>query len=314
MSEESDDDDMDTLSLVSGGSRESNARQGDIRAGKRKAIRLLDDNMFDPMDETDEAELPPAEGVFLEKYFEDPIFKPQILERIAETAPAPASVMAEVRRLVDPEILDMVQGKGASSIKDTDKTFLSIDTRLGTALGPLLKAWTQLRRKQERPLSNDVREACHNIEQCIVALGQTHNAVLFGRRKAVLTSFFKDAKRAGDLVKRNQSAFGSTSDQLFGRVFHEALYKKAKHAKHLMEVRKELGFATPKRGHKRPQPSQDRGNNNYRERKQNAKKPFRGGPSSRGKGGGRGGAAASRYGISHISSTYSDIVAGSRAK
>ena len=314
MSEESDDDDMDTLSLVSGGSRDSSARQGDIRSGKRKAIRLFDENMFDPMDETDEAELPPAEGVFLEKYFEDPIFKPQILERIAETAPAPASVMAEVRRSVDPEILDMVQGKGASSIKDTDKTFLSIDTRLGTALGPLLKAWTQLRRKQERPSSKDVREACHNIEQCIVALGQTHNAVLFGRRKAVLTSFFKDAKRAGDLVKRNQSAFGSTSDQLFGRVFHEALYKKAKHAKHLKEVRKELGFATPKRGHKRPQPSQDRGNNNYRERKQNAKKPFRGGPSSRGKGGGRGGAAASRYGISHISSTYSDIVAGSRAK
>ena len=49
MSEESDDDDMDTLSLVSGGSRDSSARQGDIRSGKRKAIRLLDDNMFDPM-------------------------------------------------------------------------------------------------------------------------------------------------------------------------------------------------------------------------------------------------------------------------
>lgn len=303
-SNESDQEwpDFDTQSEVSGYTASASSKRHGSASGGRKAIQLLDPTMYDPLAEVEQSALPAAEAAFVEKYFIDPNFQPQILEKIAEGAPAPELIMNEVRRNIDPEILDMVHGKGTSQVKDMDKTYLSIDTRLGTALGPLLKAWTTLRQQRDRGSNPVATSICHDIEQSIVALGQAHNAVLFGRRKAVLASFFKDSKRAGDLVKRNQHAFGTNKEVLFGRVFHEALYKKAKHTKHLKEVKKELSLGGARKPGK-PRFQEKQGQSQHHRHQGQQRKPFRGGPSSRGKGGGRGGAATStsRY-VQHLAS------------
>ena len=60
----------------------------------------------------------------------------------------------------------------------------------------------------------DVKTASNNIEK--FALGQAHNAVLFARCKALLGSFFRDRKKAGEAVKRNQQVFSAED---FGLVY-----------------------------------------------------------------------------------------------
>ena len=161
-----------------------------IHASKRE--KLSDSSIFDPFACKQVDNLSKAENEFLEKYKADPIRNPQLLEEISDSLTAPVIDTEAIRKPLNPEILDM------------DKGFLPIATRLGTAFGPLTNVWSDSRGARNNPENLDVKTACNNLEKSMFALGKAHNTILFARRNSSLGSFFRDRKKAGDIVKRNQ--------------------------------------------------------------------------------------------------------------
>lgn len=271
---------------------------------------LSDPSFYDPLAETPDVLLDQGQSEFLDRYFRDPAQHLGMLEKITESAPVPDAVQTAVGRKLDPEILDMLGPKVANAAKETDRGFTAIGKRMGSAMGPLTKLWTQLRHARTQPSQPiDINAMCQLVDQTIISLGQSHNALLFARRKALLSRFFRSAKKAGDVVTRNQEAFRYFQDNLFGAHFHEALYLRAKGSKHLREARQELSARPrprPAATVTRPQQQQPYqshhgfqgqthgGYQGPKRGQSGPKKPFRGRSSSRGRGAGRGGEGQSQ--------------------
>lgn len=211
-------------------------------------LALDDGAMYDPMleDETG-PKLQPEQVQFLRKYFVDPFFLPTVLDKISEEHPVPDIVMEAVSKKMDTDITDMMAGKMAVIAKEHDKSFLAIASRIATAMGPITELWSAAReaRMQEQPINSEA--VCRLLEKSMVALGQANSCILFQRRKAVLGKFFRDHKKANEIVRKNHAVF-QTSEDLFGVPFHEALYRKAKGSKHLKEARKELEAPRQRKG------------------------------------------------------------------
>jgi hypothetical protein len=148
----------------------------------------------------------------------------------------------------------------------------------------------------------DTKTLRSNIERCLILLGQTNVDINYYRRRAVLSRFFNDAKKATELVKDNEDLFLEEEEKLFGSAFYRALANKAKNKKQLGEARREL--VRPGRGRN---PFSARGQSRPYYTSRQAPRatytpmaargnPFHAGPPSRGRGGGRGaGPKGKRY-------------------
>ena len=289
---------------------------------------LSDASMFDPLAEEAEAGniLSNEQCEFLKKYFVDPSFLPGFLTQLCEERPIPDLVKQGVRKPLDPEILDLMQDNLAGVMKGQDKGLLSTGVRLGSALGPLCELWTNARDCKAKGQDLNPALTARLVEETLIALGQVNAAILFNRRKNLLSKFMRSGKKAARLVSQNHKAFQSETELLFGEVFHEALYKKAKGSQHLREVRKEFNPQARylKRGRGRGRmfrrsplvPPMQTQEAHYEARptatqtsaaaKTETAKPFRAGPSLQGKRGGRGSKSArgDRYVCLSLSSKY----------
>ena len=81
--------------------------------------------------------------------------------------------------------------------------------QLGTDFGPLTKVWSDLHKARDYNAPLNLQNTCNDLEKGMFVLGQVHIAGLFSRRKALLETFFKDRKKAADVVKRNQQVFSA---------------------------------------------------------------------------------------------------------
>ena len=249
----------------------------------------------------------PEQREFLDRYFVDAGYHKDLIKLIAEECPVPPSVMSNHE--LDREILDLVPGHVAPVVKATDKQWQTLDKSLTGSMGPLTQLWTALieARRAAPPVQVDVNKMCRLAEQTIIFLGQTHQLVTYSHRQHVLARFVRDNKKANDIIDQNTQVFQMTDDKLFGDAFYQALYRKAKGTKHLQEAKRELGFkALRGTGRKRPrlehQPAATASawtpagsSTTGPQKPRDSKQPFRGGPPSGPKRGGRGSGKANRY-------------------
>ena len=249
----------------------------------------------------------PEQREFLDRYFVDAGYHKDLIKLIAEECPVPPSVMSS--RELDREILDLLPGHVAPVVKATDKQWQTLDKRLTGKMGPLTQLWSALieARRATPPVQVDVNKMCRLAEQTIIFLGQTHQLVTYSRKQHVLARLVRDNKKANDIIDQNTQVFQMTDDKLFGDAFYQALYRKAKGMKHLREAKRELGFkALRGSGRKRPrlehQPAATASawtpadsSMAGPQKPRDGKQPFRGGPPSGPKRGGRGSGKANRY-------------------
>ena len=303
------DEDHSDFEDCSASFRNSSAHQSGYMSAdhtlSRSEIQLGDD-FYDPLAKKhqDSLGLNDKQWEFLLKYVMDPGYCPDVLADIEEGSAVPTEIKQWMNRAIDGEIVDLMRGANSKKwLKDSDAALLSVSSRLGVALGPLLKVWKGLKNFRE----GTVKDLCAEVEKTLVALGQANGAILFQRRKNVLSRFYRDDKKAAELVKKNEHIFQKTdSSQLLGEKFHQALYRRSKRVKNMRETRDELmnRRGRPTRGMaRRPgypvaathtfQASRGRGSSIPRPvttvTRAPYAQPFRGGPSTvRGRGGGRG--------------------------
>ena len=213
--------------------------------GQSRKASIGDSTIYDPLAaETPEIQLAEGQWAFLGKYFHDPEYKPELLDTVEAECPIPEAINQWVRRPMDQEILDLMPQNAQDWASQQDKAFMSVGSRLGTAVGPLLKVWNNWREVRSSlgpDTSEDDRElvegSCKAVEQSLIALGQVQGAILYQRRVALLTRFFRDGKKAKEVVTKNAEIFPQAEEaMLFGKTYHRALYCKARRSKHLSEA------------------------------------------------------------------------------
>ena len=160
--------------------------------------------------------------------------------------------------------------------------------RISNVMGPLGRLWLNLEvvRTGKSPEELDLFECLRLVEQSVTLLGQANVSLTYARRLAVLGRLTGDAKKAKKLLSKHESCLTQSQRNLFGKKFYKALRTATKIRKSTKEISTHLS------GSSRPRPASFKGSvstrkETFRQDTRTAHQPFRGGPPSRGRGGGR---------------------------
>ena len=164
-------------------------------SGSKKAGALQDPTFFDPLVDLEDTDwLEPGQWEFLRKYFMEPGFQKKLLGLLEEECPVPEDIVSSMQRPIDNEIAELIPKSVWEWAKDTDTNLLQIAARLGVSLGPILQLWSEMR--AARTNNPAMGEWCRLLEMTLAGLGQVNAAVLFYRRKNVLTWFFAGSEES----------------------------------------------------------------------------------------------------------------------
>jgi site-specific recombinase XerD len=205
---------------------------------------------FDPLSEEHKRKwgLPKGPLKYAKRHFLNWIGEEQVKKTVLKKAPVPSDDIFHALT-ADADILELL-GKGDQVFaKGIDNSFLRVQRKLLDTMGPLGKLWTKLekaRRQPEKPYS--IHKMIDLVEKSVLLIGQTNVLAHFNRRSHILSRFLKDQKRATDLLKQNEDLLKKNKTKLFGSSFYNALYRKAKGAKHNKEIKYQLGQRASGRG------------------------------------------------------------------
>ena len=275
-------DDLDTPQEVGQGYEQGWSSQGNE----------LDEGFYNPLAEYAQCDLTPQQLQFLNVYVTGVKNEPELQERITQEVPTPPQLTEVLARQLDPEVIELFSKPSQFMLKETDSSLRAIAKKLWTLFGPMFNMWSMV-------LSDDVdlKELRTNIERCIIMLGQANGDVNYYRRRAVLSRFFNDAKKATEVIKENEDVFLEEEKKLFGGAFYRALAQNARNRKQLSDARNALVRPTPGARGRNPFSARGQPRGFYQTPRASAtftptanrNQPFRGGPSLRGGwGGGRG--------------------------
>ena len=204
---------------------------------------------FDPLaTETHTAwALDPSQNEYVKKYFSQWLGDSAVKESILEKNPRP-SMKAKALDL-DPDMLELLPHGSQGPAKQTDFSFRRVQNRVLDIMGPLGRLWVTLEKVQsEGGKKCDLDQLILFTQQAVLMAGQANVLVNHNRRLNVLSRFFRDHKKASEVLTQNEELLRSNEKSLFGRDFFKALHRKAKGNKKSKEIRAELGSSSFKRG------------------------------------------------------------------
>ena len=177
---------------------------------------------------------------YVRKYFSQWLGDPAVKDAILDSNPRPK--MGPQALNLDNDILDLLPHGAQAPTKQTDFSLKRIQNKILDIMGPLGKLWATLEQAQESDdMECDLEALLTLVQQAVLMTGQTNVLVNHNRRLIVLSRFFRDNKKAGEVLGQNEELLRSNDQALFGRPFFKALHRKAKGNKKSKEIRAELG-------------------------------------------------------------------------
>ncbi|XP_068734583.1 uncharacterized protein [Montipora capricornis] len=210
-----------------------------------------------------------------------------IQESVLDSNPLP-----EVKCLNTPKVDDYLgeifESLNKSYGKESDSTLSKTQARISNVMGPLGKLWLNLEevRTGKSTEELDLFECLSLVEQSVTLLGQANVSLTYARRLGILGRLTGDAKKAKKLLSKHESCLTQSQKSLFGKKFYKALRTATKIRKSTKEISTHLS------GSSRPRHAPFKGSastrkEGFRQDTRTSHQPFRGGPPSRGRGGGR---------------------------
>ena len=210
-----------------------------------------------------------------------------IQESVLDSNPPP-----EVKCLNTPKVDDYLgeifESLNKSYGKESDSTLSKTQARISNVMGPLSKLWLNLEevRTGKSTEELDLFECLRLVEQSVTLLGQANVSLTYARRLGILGRLTGDAKKAKKLLSKHESCLTQSQKSLFGKKFYKALRTATKIRKSTKEISTHLS------GSSRPRHAPFKGSastrkEGFRQDTRTCHQPFRGGPLSRGRGGGR---------------------------
>ncbi|KAL9957098.1 hypothetical protein ACROYT_G038697 [Oculina patagonica] len=211
-----------------------------------------------------------------------------IQESVLDSNPVPDAESLKIPK-VDGYLNEIFDTLGKSYGRESDGTLSKTQARINNVMGPLGKLWLNLEkiRTDDSTDELDLFDCLKLVEQSVTLLGQANVSLTYARRLSILGRLTGDMKKAKKLLSKHESSLSSSHKNLFGKRFYKALSKATKIRKSTKDISQHLaGSSKPSR------PSAYKGSplrrDSYRGRgPRDSHQPFRGMPSSRGRGGGR---------------------------
>ena len=230
-------------------SSDSQANSRQSKQKRRQVEKLLSDR-FDPKAKSKEAQwsLSDGQNAFVSQYFTEWLGEHTIKESILEMHPVPDHHMLTPAKL-EADMVDLLHDNAKAPVKLTDASFVKVQTKVDQAMAPLSLLWVTLEDVAKSGNDKcDLKSIMQLVEQTVILLGQASVAADHNRRLSLLSSFFRDPRKASEILLKNKDLLvrkeGRTD--LFGRKFYKALHKHAKGAKLSLEIRREFTKTKPK--------------------------------------------------------------------
>lgn len=211
-----------------------------------------------------------------------------IQESVLDSNPVPDAESLKIPK-VDGYLNEIFDTLGKSYGRESDGTLSKTQARINNVMGPLGKLWLNLEKVRTDDSTDelDLFDCLKLVEQSVTLLGQANVSLTYARRLSILGRLTGDMKKAKKLLSKHESSLSSSHKNLFGKRFYKALSKATKIRKSTKDISQHLaGFSKPSRpsAYKGPPLRRD----SYRGRgPRDSHQPFRGMPSSHGRGGGR---------------------------
>ena len=209
---------------------------------------------------------------YVKENFEKYIPEKYIKDGILLNNPRPQNLV-QAKKL-DDYLITLMKDKHKTQELTVETTLEKIQNRNLDVMGPLSKLWqavdtvTSHKEGEEEPPQLSIGEAQTLIEQSILLVGQTHNFLLYERRKNILNSLMN--AHSGSTTLKEQADLLTKSDTLlFGNEFRDHIVDSLKAKRKSMEA-----FSTespsskkpfsPSPSYKRPPYKNNYGGQNYR--------------------------------------------------
>ena len=227
----------------------------------------------------------------MEEYLSDK-FTHYVKDKAIQDSVLDSNPLPEVNCLNTPKVDDylgeLFQSLNKSYGKESDGTLSKTQARISNVMGPLGRLWLNLEevRTGKSPEELDLFECLRLVEQSVTLLGQPNVSLTYARRLDILSRLTGDAKKAKKLLSKHESCLPQSQRNLFEKKFYKALRTATKIRKSTKEISTHLS------GSSRPRPASFKGSVStrkevFRQDTRSTHQPFRGGPPSRGRGGGR---------------------------
>ncbi|XP_069128358.1 serine/threonine-protein kinase fray2-like [Argopecten irradians] len=190
--------------------------------------------------ESEKPELPSDMANYVMNKFTSFIPEKILMDKILDKYPVPKNISVGAHK-VDSYVPEIFQSVNRSYGKAYDQNLSSIQTRVGSVMGPLSKLWVDIDgvRSGETDKKLDLFSCLELVEKTITLVGQAFNATTYHRRMNILYNLTKDVKKSKHLLKENSDRLTSDS-KIFGKKFYKALVKSSAISRESREISKEL--------------------------------------------------------------------------
>ena len=208
-------------------------------------------------------ELPTEMGEYVNRHMTKFINEKTIVDTVLLDNPVPPNITKPFK--MDDFFRELLDERRRKSELSLDSVLEKIQQKTVNVFGPLSKVWlaveNALASKDNQPQIS-LEDMAQQVEQTILLLGQTFNALTYQRRLSALSAVMLDHKKAQATLKEQSHLLEDSGACLFGKSFRKHVVDTAKAKKESKEVY----------GNRRPDVN---------------KRPFRKGPSFQRENGGR---------------------------
>ena len=174
---------------------------------------------------------------YANKYFEEYVPEDSLKEAILCQNPVPDN-LDNVKKL-DDFLRDILKEKRKTNEQNIENVLEKLQRKTVDVMGPLSKIWNILERAKEAEedaVQISINDLLHYVEQTVLLLGQSSNAITYHRRLNVLGSVMNSQYQVKSMLKEKASLLQIHDEYLFGKTFRNHIADTIKSKKQTKEI------------------------------------------------------------------------------
>ena len=174
---------------------------------------------------------------YANKYFEEFIPEGDLKEAILTQSPVPEYV--DTVKKIDDFLKDLLKEKKETNEQNLEDIFEKVQNKTRDVMGPLAKLWKILedaKQAEDEAVHISVNELLFYVEQIILLLGQSSNAITYHRRLNVLGCIMNSQYEVKTLLKEKAPLLQKYYSELLGKKFRNHIADTIKSKREAREI------------------------------------------------------------------------------
>ena len=170
---------------------------------------------------------------YANKYFEEFIPEGDLKEAILTQSPVPENI--DTVKKLDDFLKDLLKEKRKTSEQNLENIFEKLQNKTRDVMSPLAKLWKILedaKQAEDEAVPISVNELLFYVEQIVLLLGQSSNAITYHRRLNVMNSQYQ----VKTMLKEKAALLQKHDSELFGKKFRNHIADTIKSKRETREI------------------------------------------------------------------------------